>query len=1607
MCGIAGILGLEKPAGAGQMPVLGRMLDVMRHRGPDDRGQEDLDGALLGHLRLSILDLSPRGHQPMFSPDGRLALIYNGEVYNYLELRQELMSLGESFVSDSDTEVVLKAYARWGLECFGRFNGMWALAIWDRAAKRLALCRDRVGIKPLYLSRGGGQLAFASEIKALAAWRLLSGLPLELNRQAVQTYLQSGLVDGLAQTFFQGIERLPPGHFMVIEQGRISQPRPYWDLPGIALGLREELAGLDQPAQAARLMELLEDAVAKHCRSDVPVGVCLSGGLDSSAVAGLASRDIPRLKTFTAWFAEGGEFNELEHAAKVVDRFGLESFPSQTPGAALLEKLPEMLWHLDEPTLAMGVYPQWHVMESAAREVTVVMDGQGGDEIFAGYDFYAPRFLHSLLSQGRAKDYQRTLQGYYANYGLERADQLGQEVKALYLAGENARPAGPFPGLLDNFLYQELLVSRLPALLRYEDRLSMAFSIESRVPLLDHRLIELAFAFPEERKIGPGWSKHVFRQALSGFLPEDIAWRKDKKGFPTPFLAWAEGMHKQAIRDLLTRPGARLGQWLDAKALWGFFGLWDQGQRDHWRLWRLLSLELWLGAYQERLKAELARPASEPAAPRQLPRLESQPAPERQAPPAPAPTPGADAASCEAVITLDYETFDTNDLVLDARYRIDWRKDLIEPTERLAACLERQGAKLTVLWDVVEYFWLKDQGQEEAARAIEEQLTGLVARGHDVQLHLHPAWSTVRVQDGRWVWPRPGLSAPAMPPADFAALLERAVSTMEGLFKPIRPAYAVRGFRARSYQVEPFAVIAPALLAAGIRADSSYHGTGPLMVATPRLTQAVPPEQADFLEYPIYQVGQGRWDMSGHPSLAGWPLAHLGSQPPAGQTLVMIGHCKQAIHFAELEACLAGLQERYGQGIRFVTWQESIEARLKALPTRPAPKQGFSADYFEARWQEADPFSSGAVADPYYQMLLDSLPARAESFLDLGCAEGHFTALAARRLGAGRALGVDISQTAVARAAAAHPELEFAAANLLQLRRPERFACLLSSQNLYYFTPPERAALLANLEAMLAPEGVLVAAWWLGAKRGFGEEHIEEELGRFFRLTSARTYAAPEGAAVKGQHRVVTATRRLSLEEEDLLGGLHWWGRKVVCVSQRGADYQARLGWMCASWSGQPGEADVVICDDPTPQLLSGLGMNGSLIVVGRQPDLEGVLWVHQGRELRIGARVGQLARKAPASPPAARPRPAGRPLHVCFVKLSPQLRIYKEALGLKKHGGYQLTLLAMNHDPRLTQGLFDQVHHFDSAPKLAELVRGLKPDIFHAHAEPNTVPALVLQNARRPVIYDTYDFAGLQHGIEALEPQERAAERLCLERAAGIVNKFPPAALDYYRGLGYAISAPVLHYQDYCAQELMAPMPSVNGRPPRWAIAHVGTAAPASLPRERYQDMQFHDLARLLDAQGIEFHLYANPYQYDQAQCQCYAALAGELSHFHLHQPVHPFVLAKELSSYNWGSFLAAHQNEQRVMEGPLTIGNKFASYLEAGLPILTNRQKSFVAGLVEEMGVGLVLEDWGMVERLKEALDQAHADRRPALSEARRSWSIERHWPRLHQFYHRVLAG
>jgi asparagine synthase (glutamine-hydrolysing) len=625
MCGIAGIFRFDgqSPTPA-QLAALGYMAACQRHRGPDDDGQATFGPCALANQRLSILDLSAQGHMPMLSDDGRLALVHNGEIYNYVELRDELRGLGHAFRSDGDTEVVLRAYEQWGPACVERFVGMWAFALYDASDRRLLISRDRLGVKPIYVHRTAERLVFASEIKAIVAYLREMGEPVLANQASIATYVATGLVDGLDETFFEGVTRLPAATNLIL-RGEATDKTTYWDLPARAAAIGANLDGArNQPW--ASLRGALDEAVRVHLRSDVPLGVCLSGGLDSSAVVGLASRYLPSVKTFTIYFEDGPAFDERQHARAVVDRFGAEAAERCVRPDDFVDELRSIVWHLDEPSLALGVYPQWHVM-ALARDagVKVVLDGQGGDEIFAGYTNYAPQHLYGLLASQPTSFPGETLALGF-NQGWQTARSAATSAVAMRLRS----PAAPtvrqkadaallvpelqiqadvshdewrlwprvFDGWLTNVLYWELTRTRLPALLRYEDRLSMAFSIESRVPFLDHRLVELAFALPDQVKRSSGWSKYGLRRALDDLLPASIVWRRDKKGFPTPVGNWLRDARGEAARQVLRDPARRSRHLLSQAAV-------DDCIRDHvegradraWQLWRALSTELWMDAF--------------------------------------------------------------------------------------------------------------------------------------------------------------------------------------------------------------------------------------------------------------------------------------------------------------------------------------------------------------------------------------------------------------------------------------------------------------------------------------------------------------------------------------------------------------------------------------------------------------------------------------------------------------------------------------------------------------------------------------------------------------------------------------------------------------------------------------------------------------------------------------------------------------------------------------------------------------------------------------------------------------------------------------------------
>lgn len=634
MCGIGGIFRLD---GRAVDPAeLESILAPMSHRGPDGSGRHVEDAIALGHWRLSILDPSPSGAQPM-SRNGRW-LIHNGEIYNFLELAAELRSAGHRLTTATDTEVILAAYEQWGLEAFRRFNGMWALALWDGPRARLVLSRDRFGVKPLLMRRTAKELVFASELAGLIgkSTRPVATPSLEPNLQAVRDFLVRGLTDHSSETFVSGITTLPPGHLLVVEAGRERFVR-YWDQPALADDARPRVVGTDSRRDDALVEEfrtLFDESVRLRLRADVPIGSCLSGGLDSSAIVatfdhllhgnladprGDASRReaIPRF-AFHARFP--GLVDESRFAEMAGSRAGLTMIYATPELRTVSETLAPVLKAQGEPFAGSSIYAQYRVMEAAHHTgLKVLLDGQGGDEVCGGYTYYLGVRSAGLLRAGhpiaaaddlRGQIRQGSLGGRSAILGAGRGllpDRFNEQVRRIgggrwrINVGDELRRVGTLrrehaaPGtLLARRLWQEVTSDSLPALLRYEDRNSMAFGIETRVPFLDYRLVELAVRLPDRLRVNEGVTKVVLRRAMTGRVPQEILDRRDKLGFATPQGHWLHvGREEIAVR---LRGGQVVARgWIEKHEMDRLIDG-DKGRGDAALLWRAYILEEWLRA---------------------------------------------------------------------------------------------------------------------------------------------------------------------------------------------------------------------------------------------------------------------------------------------------------------------------------------------------------------------------------------------------------------------------------------------------------------------------------------------------------------------------------------------------------------------------------------------------------------------------------------------------------------------------------------------------------------------------------------------------------------------------------------------------------------------------------------------------------------------------------------------------------------------------------------------------------------------------------------------------------------------------------------------------
>jgi asparagine synthase (glutamine-hydrolysing) len=622
MCGIAGLLRRDgEPASAAQVRA---MTELLAHRGPNDVGTAELGPIVLGQRRLSILDLSSRGHQPMASPDGRFHIVHNGEIYNFLELRSELEGLGVRFTTETDTEVILAAHAVWGPTCVSRFNGIWAFALWDTEERRLLLSRDRFGVKPLFIARDSRHVAFASEIKAL---RTLPWVSDEPDPAAVREYLVDALVDHSDHTFYRDVQRVPAATNLVVEMDRDIRHR-YWQPSALSDDSSPKPDARDSD-RVDEIRSLLIDAVALELRSDVPLGSCLSGGLDSSGIVSIAAglrngrlmarggtlreREATAQLAFHAEFADVG-INERPFAEAVAAGSGVKLLAVSPSADDFLSELGRVQWHQDEPFASTSIFAQYAVMRlAAASGVTVMLDGQGADEMFGGYPPYASVRAADLLRSVRPAALRAARRQIRDGAGVSRALRfalLGDRAKPNWwphtglLAqslGSEIRKAAPLrrsgddmPGtLLSRLLWRQIRSESLPSLLRYEDRNSMAFAIEARVPFLDHRLVEAALALPDRLRIERGQRKVAVRQALEGLVPQSVLDRRDKVGFQPPQKRWLrESLPRLAC--LAQAPMAEACGLLATGSITKAMRSFEAGGLEDSQLWRILNLEAWL-----------------------------------------------------------------------------------------------------------------------------------------------------------------------------------------------------------------------------------------------------------------------------------------------------------------------------------------------------------------------------------------------------------------------------------------------------------------------------------------------------------------------------------------------------------------------------------------------------------------------------------------------------------------------------------------------------------------------------------------------------------------------------------------------------------------------------------------------------------------------------------------------------------------------------------------------------------------------------------------------------------------------------------------------------
>lgn len=621
MCGIAGLLLTHGVDAASTRANVRRMTEQIRHRGPDGAGVHFDDGACLGHRRLSILD-TERGGQPFVVDGGAVALAYNGEIYNFRALRDELVGRGHSFTTDCDTEVLTRAWQTWGADALRRLDGMFAFAVWEPRRQRLTLVRDRLGIKPLYWAHVGGAIAFGSELDAVMASGLVPG---DIDEQAIDEFFAYGYI-GAPRSIFRAVRKLGPGTLVSVERGPTGglsiTEQVWWRLPDPSTTASESFVDAK-----ARLRDVLGAAVRSHLVSDVPLGAFLSGGIDSTAVVALAREAVgPSLETFSIGFDDPA-YDETAHARAVASHLGTVHHELRI-GPEAVADLPALVHAMDEPFGDPSLLPTWHVAKLARTRITVALSGDGGDELFAGYTRYAhldrelrrlgvvPQVVRRAVSvaarlfepEGRRRNLLERVslppEAHYARFRSIFSEEMRGSLFAESLLGrvDMAKTrrvfAGLTPGMRSGPAIARLQAADLTTYLHDDvltkvDRMSMLHSLEVRVPLLDHHVVEFAAGLPPEYKQGGGMTKRILRELVHDFVPASIM-NRPKQGFSLPVGSWLRRDLRALMDDAVGSRTYRDSGWFRPGYVERLWATHRSGRQDlSWPLWQVLVFHLW------------------------------------------------------------------------------------------------------------------------------------------------------------------------------------------------------------------------------------------------------------------------------------------------------------------------------------------------------------------------------------------------------------------------------------------------------------------------------------------------------------------------------------------------------------------------------------------------------------------------------------------------------------------------------------------------------------------------------------------------------------------------------------------------------------------------------------------------------------------------------------------------------------------------------------------------------------------------------------------------------------------------------------------------------